>query len=357
MAQEAPLTPGAEPAAVPANPYALPAGATAEQLVEFMGGILQQPPPNAEAREKAIAALLEASGKILAGNPSDEQAEFAVTWRMRLLGDPAKLEAMVVDLEKAGRANLARMVRGQLFSQKLRMAVFGPRENLLKLLGEIRTYIASAPLDGPAVGLAFAAGQAAEMSGDEKLAADTYEGFASMFAESDNPQIVELAGRFRGIIRRLKLPGNPIKLDGKLLDGTPLDWSQYEGKKVVLIDFWATWCGPCVAELPNMKKVYEQYRDKGFEILGISLDNSREDLEQFLAAREIPWPIVYGDEGPSPTVDYYGVMSIPTMILVGADGKVISTRARGEALQKHLAELLGPVEENGLQEGLPLKTE
>jgi len=348
-----PDQPPAEPEQPPAekppgeqpDPYAIPEGATAEKLVEFVKGILGQPPADEAARDKALAAMLEATGKILEADPNDEQAEFAVTWRMRLLGDPAKVEALAEELKKAGRDKLARMVVGQLLSGKLRMAAFGPREDLVKLLGEVREYLAAGPIERPAVGLAMSAGRAAEQSGDDKLAVETYEHFAKQFGESDDPQIAEVAETFNGIVRRLKLPGNPIKVEGKLLDGTPLDWSKYEGQGVVLVDFWATWCGPCVREIPNMKEMYEKYHERGFEIVGISLDRTREDLVAFVEAREIPWPVVYGDEGPSPTADYYGVMAIPTMILVGADGKVVSTEARGEALREHLGKLLGPAEE------------
>ena len=341
---EGPSTEPVEPAAEEPDPYAVPEGATGAELVDFINGVLQQQPPNEAAAEKAVAALLDATGKILEGDPTEEQAEFAVTWRMRLLGDPVKIEAFAEELKEAGRDKLARMVVGRVLAGKLRMAGFGPREDLVTLLGEVREYLEAGPIEGPAVGLAMAAGQAAERSGDDKLAVETYEQLSKLFAESDDPQIAQFAEKLNGIVRRLQLPGNPIEVEGKMLDGTPLDWSKYEGEKVVLVDFWATWCGPCVAEIPNMKEVYEKYHERGFEIVGISLDRSREDLEAFVKDREIPWPIVYGDEGPSPTADYYGVMAIPTMILVGADGKVVSTRARGDVLREQLEKLLGPVE-------------
>jgi len=121
-------------------------------------------------------------------------------------------------------------------------------------------------------------------------------------------------------------------------------WDALKGT-VVVLEFWATWCGPCVQEIPNMKKNYELYHDKGFEIVGLSCDHKLEDLEKFVKERKIPWAIVFGDGKPSPTVSYYGIMGIPTMILVGKDGKVLSLNARGEELNKELEKLLGPVEE------------
>jgi hypothetical protein len=94
-----------------------------------------------------------------------------------------------------------------------------------------------------------------------------------------------------------------------------------------------------------MKKNYEAYHDKGFDIIGLSCDQNQETVEKFAKEKEIPWAIVYGDKAPSPSFDYYGISGIPTMILVGKDGKVISTSARGEELDKLLETQLGPPEE------------
>ncbi len=73
--------------------------------------------------------------------------------------------------------------------------------------------------------------------------------------------------------------------------------------------------------------------------------HATEALEQFVEKREIPWTIIHGDDGPSPTVEYYGVMAIPTMILVDKDGKVVSLKVRGQNLRKELTKLIGPMED------------
>jgi thiol-disulfide isomerase/thioredoxin len=113
----------------------------------------------------------------------------------------------------------------------------------------------------------------------------------------------------------------------------PLSVAALKGK-IVLIDFWATWCGPCRAELPNVIATYGKYHDKGFEIIGVSLDSDREKLDSFLKQQNgMTWPQFFDGKGWSNELAVkYGVEAIPFTVLVGADGKIIGTNLRGEAL-------------------------
>ena len=120
--------------------------------------------------------------------------------------------------------------------------------------------------------------------------------------------------------------------------------------KPKFVNFWATWCGPCVAEIPNVKAQYEKYHERGFEVLGISLDNDRQAVERFIDAEDIPWPSLFNDDPKRagwehPMAVHYGIMAIPAAILVNQEGKVVTLEARGDALGEELAKLLGPAEE------------
>lgn len=120
------------------------------------------------------------------------------------------------------------------------------------------------------------------------------------------------------------------------LDGKPVSLTDYRGE-LVLLDFWATWCGPCITELPNIKAVYEKYHDKGFEIIGISLDTDEAALRTFIKENQLPWRQVFdGKRWETPLVQQYGVRSIPAQFLIDREGRVISVKARGE----HLGELI-----------------
>ncbi|HTF89137.1 MAG TPA: TlpA disulfide reductase family protein [Planctomycetota bacterium] len=132
----------------------------------------------------------------------------------------------------------------------------------------------------------------------------------------------------------------PIDVTG--FDGKPINLDDLKGK-VVLIDFWATWCGPCVAELPNVIATYKKLHAQGFEIVGISLDSEETKLKDFLASHEMPWVQFYDGKGwENEIAQAYGVQSIPATYLLDKEGNVRAMGLRGAALGRGIEKLLSP---------------
>ncbi len=143
---------------------------------------------------------------------------------------------------------------------------------------------------------------------------------------------------------RSKSAGQKLEISGPTLSGGQFDLGQYKGK-VVLVDFWASWCGPCREEAPNVLNVYNQYHKGGFEVVGVNLDKSKVDAANFVKQLGMPWPQIFFDRAGSrgwenPLARKYNVRSIPSMYLIDRNGTVAEQGVRGAALGPAVAKLL-----------------
>lgn len=130
-----------------------------------------------------------------------------------------------------------------------------------------------------------------------------------------------------------------VDFEGKDENGNPLSFSKFIGKgKYTVVDFWASWCGPCRKETPNLAKVYEQYKNKGVEVIGVATWDRAAKTKKAIEELNITWPQIFdADTKPS---DLYGFDGIPQIMLFAPDGKIIARDLRGEGIALKLEEVL-----------------
>ncbi len=352
-----------------ADPFAVPKDASPEKLVKFINDLMEMEPillteDAIKAHyEKVANAILQASEKVLSAEDLEINvaaqaldARFTALSLKSRLGDKNAGQQRL-DLAKKyiadERKPLARMAQEQqLFGNMERFDDLKAAEQE-KLLDDAVTFIKSIrKFDNRSIKLILTIGRVFEGSNVEGLSAKAYDQFSAALVHSPDGRGESLGENLAVMAKRMRLVGQPFEVEGKLTTKEPIDWASYRGK-VVLVDFWATWCGPCVAELPNLKHIYQGFSSKGFDIVGISKDTDKKALDEFLTENEIAWANLFEDGAEDhPLAEKYGIMSIPYTVLVGKDGKVIKMNPTSAQLKEKLTELLGPpvtVEKKGTE--------
>jgi thiol-disulfide isomerase/thioredoxin len=305
----------------PADLYTVPKGADVETLMKFVQAIQNFEPASVEE-----ARTHQQKGRVA-------------------IGDAARA---ILKIEKDTKSEAYLFAKTFELGSGIRGLISASEDERKAYVEEVTSLLQNPHAGGQQVNLAMGVANMLEQLDDTALAVDAYKKFGGALEKSSDEKTAENGKLFVGAARRLDLPGNAFKLSGEKFDGEKFDIANLKGK-VVLVDFWATWCGPCIGEIPNMKRMYKQYHDKGFEIVGLSIDQDRDDLKSFLEEKQLPWTILHDKEndGQHPAVTEYGVFGIPCMILVGKDGKVIDIHARGERLEELLEKQFGADAETG----------
>jgi len=180
----------------------------------------------------------------------------------------------------------------------------------------------------------FYVGDTYEKMGKEKEALEAYQKLIKEYP--DDPAAVRAAG----ILAFRKLRGSVMDLNFTSTDGKTIDLKEYRGK-VVLIDFWASWCPACRAGMPSLLETERVLRDKGFQVVGISLDTDKDAMNTFIREMKMPWPQYFdGKKWDNTVARKVGITAIPMTVLVDKTGKVREVGLQGRELQQAVRKLL-----------------
>ena len=354
----------------PVDPFAVPEGNDAKVLGLFLAR-LQRTPPKARTPEgilEHLNKLEKVADELLGREIEGEMVDQVVGMKIQVLsllpqfGDEGAVKRRSEFLAKSledPRPAVANMAKQFLKMEKVQKIGELKQPERAALIEELAKDIQDGELTDDEVQFALTAGNTLAEAGETEEAAAAMNLFAKYVEASGSPNAEKIVKSFRGTARKLTLPGNSIEIAGTKLDGKPFSIEELKGK-VVLIDFWATWCGPCLAELPNVQEQYELYHEKGFEVVGISLDEDRAELEAFLEEKKLPWITLHQNDGSgwgNENAARYSINGIPACFLIDQEGKVVSLECRGEVLPEMLAKLLGPVEKKPEPPKKPGKTE
>ncbi|MDR2121141.1 MAG: AhpC/TSA family protein [Tannerella sp.] len=143
----------------------------------------------------------------------------------------------------------------------------------------------------------------------------------------------------QGALTEVGKPFTDFTIENGNPDGSSVSFSDYVGKgKYVLVDFWASWCGPCIEEIPVIAEVYAKYKGDRFEVLGVAVSDDREATKEAIREHNVPWPQIL-DAQQIPT-EIYGIRGIPHIILFGPDGTILARDLRGDELKAKIAEVM-----------------
>ena len=173
-----------------------------------------------------------------------------------------------------------------------------------------------------------------EFSGEDEKAVGWYTRIATEFPDTT------VAVKAGGAKRRMESVGQVIELAGKDTQGNQVSLAALRGK-VVVVHYWATWCGPCKQDISVLKDMQAKYGKENVALVGVNVDNVREEFEAYLKENLMPWPQLYEQGGlDSPLANALGILTLPTMLLIDKDGKVVNRNLHGEDVDTELRKLL-----------------
>ena len=239
--------------------------------------------------------------------------------------------------ERAEKGLLA-YVTFRTMSAEYAMEITQPEADFAKIqeawLKKLDQFVAAYPKSDDAAEATLQLAIAREFAGEDQQAITLYGRITRDYPQSP------VAAKAAGAKRRLQSPGKSIAIEGPTLDGGTASLAQLRGK-TVLVHYWATWCEPCKKDMQLLKSLQAKYARRGFAVLGVNLDSSKDDAVTFLRSNSLPWPHLYEPGGlDSRLANELGVPSLPTMLLIDSRGRVVNRGIHSRELEDELAKLM-----------------
>jgi thiol-disulfide isomerase/thioredoxin len=293
---------------------------------------------------KREAALHESAAEFTKRFPHDAHAPQVTLWKIETTDFPEPADQRIALLRQnetdarpivedpAEPAIFRFEVESTVLSQWLDRPDLISPDQAAALEGRIAELVARNPAE-PAI-VSFQLARA-----DLMLRFDHEKGMAFLRELTKVPD-QNLANAAKARMVKEQIIGQTVSFQFTAVDGSSVDTSELHGK-VVLVDFWASWCPDCIREMPAVRQTYQKYKDKGFAVIGISLDKDAQALANFVARKLIPWPEYFDGKGwENDFATKYGVHSIPEMWLINRRGEVASTDVSVDKLEQRIEQLL-----------------
>jgi thiol-disulfide isomerase/thioredoxin len=270
---------------------------------------------------------------VLASSAKPEHKITALLSKFKILHESAvdgdqkaeeKLRALAQQHATHGSEKVTAFVRMVEMEKRLMAADKSPPDEVGKLIDELKGYLAKERLLDRHLRMASLSVDLVNKL-DEKQREPKMKELGELYSKSPDLDLANYGQRLAGKIvgdAADSLTGKPLELVGTTAGGEMFKWDGYRDR-VVIVDFWATWCGPCRKELPHLREAFDNYRRHGLEVVGVSLDNDMDALRKFLEDQSLPWVTLAGRSNQDLAIKY-GVAGIPTMFLVDKEGKIVA---------------------------------